>query len=157
MAEGQFVAMSQNNRQLDDSTSLRVRRGRVESVDLYEIKDTELDTLEKGTPADLQLNFAIFLLSLAFSAIASLETATFATKAVETTFIIVSVVGILLGAYLMIAWWRARSEVKELCKKIRQRIPPDVQAADEEEEEEEEPTANAAAGSGVNDDPAPRG
>ncbi|RTL58171.1 MAG: hypothetical protein EKK46_00270 [Rhodocyclaceae bacterium] len=149
--------MSQNNRQLDDSTSLRVRRGRVESVDLYEIKDTELDTLEKGTPADLQLNFAIFLLSLAFSAIASLETATFATKAVETTFIIVSVVGILLGAYLMIAWWRARSEVKELCKKIRQRIPPDVQAADEEEEEEEEPTANAAAGSGVNDDPAPRG
>ena len=72
MAEEELIAMTQNNKQLDDSTPLRVRRGRVESVDLYEIKDTELDTLEKGTPADLQLNFAIFLLSLAFSAIASL-------------------------------------------------------------------------------------
>lgn len=156
MAKEQLIAMNQNNRQLDDSTSLRVRRGRVESVDLYEIKDTELDTLEKGTPADLQLNFAIFLLSLAFSAIASLETATFSNKAVETTFIIVSVVGILLGAYLMIIWWRARSEVKELCKKIRQRIPPDVQPADEEEEEEE-PAINVGAGGGANDEPAPRG
>lgn len=148
--------MAQDNKQLDDGTSLRVRRGRVESVDLYEIKDTELDTLEKGTPADLQLNFAIFLLSLAFSAIASLETATFPNKSIETTFIIVSVVGILLGGYLMIAWWRARSEVKELCKKIRLRIPPDAQPPDEEEEEEE-PASSAGVSGGANGDPAPRG
>ncbi len=156
MAKGQLIAMSQKNRQLDDSTPLRVRRGRVESVDLYEIKDNELDTLEKGTPADLQLNFAIFLLSLAFSAIASLGTATFPNKAIETTFIIVSVVGILLGAYLIITWWRARSEVNELCQKIRQRIPPDAQPTDEEEEEEEPATSVGAEG-GANDEPAPRG
>ncbi|HJV28600.1 MAG TPA: hypothetical protein VJ673_23170 [Aromatoleum sp.] len=147
--------MAQNNRQIDDGTPLRIRRGRVESVDLYEIKDTELDALEKGTPADLQLNFAIFLLSLAFSAIASLETATFATKSIETTFIIVAVVGILLGVYLMIAWWRARSEVKELCKRIRQRIPPDVQAPDEDEEEE--PALTSSAVGEVNDEPSPKG
>ena len=157
MAEEELIAMAQNNKQLDDSTPLRVRRGRVESVDLYEIKDTELDALEKGTPADLQLNFAIFLLSLAFSAIASLETATFANKSIETMFIIVAVVGILLGAYLMIAWWRARSEVKELCKKIRQRIPPDVQALEEEDEGEEEPASMADEAGGVNDGPFPKG
>jgi len=51
--------MANNHLSLDDS-KLRVRRGRVESVDLYEIKDTELDELEKGTPAELQLNFAVF-------------------------------------------------------------------------------------------------
>ncbi len=156
MAEGQLIAMAQNNRQLDDGTSLRVRRGRVESVDLYEIKDTELDALEKGTPADLQLNFAIFLLSLAFSAVASLVTATFTNKSIETTFIIVSVVGVLLGAYLMVAWWRARSEVKELCKRIRQRIPPEA-LIPEEEDEEEESVSSACASSGTNDDPAPKG
>lgn len=128
--------MAPNPQQLDDSRPLRVRRGRVESVDLYEIKDTELDVLEKGTPADLQLNFAIFLLSLAFSAIATLATATFTIKVIETTFIIIAVVGILLGAYLMIAWWRARSEVKVLCKRIRERIPPEIVTAEEEEEEE---------------------
>jgi len=46
----------------EDSKPLRVRRGRVESVDLYEIKDSELEIFQRGSPADLQLNFAIFLL-----------------------------------------------------------------------------------------------
>ncbi|GHU39530.1 hypothetical protein AGMMS50256_39450 [Betaproteobacteria bacterium] len=145
--------MSQN-KYLDDSTSLKVRRGRVESVDLYEIKDTELDALEKGTPAELQLNFAVFLLSLAFSAIASLVTAEFSNKIAETTFIVISVVGTLLGAYLMIAWWRTRSKVKELCKRIRQRIPADAINV-EEEEEEEDPQATTP---GTADEaPAPHG
>jgi hypothetical protein len=136
--------MATNPQHVDDSKPLRVRRGRVESVDLYEIKDTELDILEKGTPADLQFNFAIFLLSLAFSAIGALATATFAVKAIETTFIIIAVVGILLGVYLMIAWWSAKSEVKALCKRIRHRIPPEIITADEEEEEEEPPIVAAA-------------
>lgn len=146
--------MTSNSKPLDDGTSLKVRRGRVESVDLYEIKDTELDTLEKGTPADLQLNFAVFLLSLAFSAIASLATATFQNNTVETLFVIVSVVGVLLGIYLMIAWWRTRSEVKDLCKRIRQRIPPDALVPEEEEEEPELPAMPADR---TSDEPAPLG
>ena len=137
MAKEESVVMTPNSKPVDDSNALLIRRGRVESVDLYEIKDTELDTLEKGTPAELQLNFAIFLWSIAFGAITSLATTTFPSKTMETTFIIVSVVGVLLGAYLMGAWWRTRSEVRELCKKIRQRIPPDVAERDEEPEEPE--------------------
>ena len=42
---------------------LIVRRGRVDSVDLYEVKENELELLEKGSPASLQLNFSIFLLT----------------------------------------------------------------------------------------------
>jgi hypothetical protein len=131
----------------DDTTgsTVRVRRGRVDSVDLYEIKDGELDVLEKGSPADLQLNFAIFLLSIAFSAICALATATFARETVKTIFILVTVVGILLGAYLLISWFRARQETKELCKTIRSRIPPDIpppapgDTPDTEEEDLEKP------------------
>jgi hypothetical protein len=104
----------------------RVRRGRVDSVDLYEIKDGELDQLESGTPADLQLNFAIFVLSLAFSAIASLATATFQSEIVKTIFIVVMVVGILLGAFLLISWSRSRRSLRELCRRIRRRIPPET-------------------------------
>lgn len=117
--------MSNNNSSLDDSKPLRVRRGRVESVDLYEIKDTELDVLEKGTPAELQLNFSVFLISIAFAAISSLITAEFPNKIVQTIFIVISVVGIIVGAYLLIAWSKTRSAVKNLCKKIRERIPPE--------------------------------
>jgi len=110
----------------DESKPLRVRRGRVASVDIYEIKDSELDLLEKGSPADLQLNFAIFLLSLAFSGICALATATFTNKTIEIIFIVVMVIGLLLGIYLLIAWWRNRASLKKVADRIRQRIPPDV-------------------------------
>ncbi len=111
-----------SNQPLEGSKPLIIRRGLVGSFDLYEIKDSELEALEKGTSADLQLNFSIFLFSIAFSAIASLFTADFKMAAVQTVFVVVVVVGILLGSYLMISWSMARSKVKDLCKIIRLRI-----------------------------------
>ena len=106
----------------EEDKPLLIRRGRVESVDLYEIKETELDLFENGSPADLHLNFSIFLLSIAFSAILALATATFANATVHTTFVVVAVVGILIGAYLLIAWWRGRRSVRSTCTMIRRRI-----------------------------------
>jgi hypothetical protein len=111
---------------VDGEKPLRVRRGRVESVDLYEIKENELDLLEKGSPADLQLNFAIFLLSIAFAAICALVTATFARPRVETIFLFVSIVGIALGLYLLAAWYRNHTSSAAVCTRIRSRIPPDA-------------------------------
>lgn len=101
---------------------LRIRRGRVESVDLYEIKDSELDLFQKGSPADLQLNFAIFLFSIAFSGILTLGTATFANKNVQTAFVVVVVVGLLLGTYLIISWLRNRTSLTKVCTRVRERI-----------------------------------
>ena len=106
----------------EENKPLRVRRGRVESVDLYEIKDSELEIFQRGSPADLQLNFAVFLLSLAFSAIVALATASFKYDNVHTTFIVVAVVGILLGVYLLISWWRNRTSLQTLCGRVRERI-----------------------------------
>jgi uncharacterized membrane protein len=105
-----------------DEKPLRIRRGRVESVDLYEIKDSELELFRKGSPADLQLNFAIFLLSIAFSAIATLYTATFSNGNVHTTFIVVAVIGVLFGIYLLIAWAMNRTSLTTTCNLIRERI-----------------------------------
>jgi len=101
---------------------LNVRRGRVESVDLYEVKDSELDLLEKGSPATLQLNFAVFLLSIAFTSIAALCTATFEWDVSKTVFVFISVVGILMGGYLFISWWRTRSSISATVDVIRNRI-----------------------------------
>ena len=112
-----------------DQTTVRVRRGRVDSVDLYEIKDSELDLLEKGSPADLQLNFAIFLLTLAFSAFCSLATATFANQRMETVFLLTAVVGVLGGVYLLMSWYGSytshRDSHRRTCHQIRERIPAD--------------------------------
>jgi hypothetical protein len=111
-----------------DQNSVRVRRGRVGSVDLYEVKDSELDILEKGSPADIQLNFSIFLFSIAVSCGTCLATATFTKPKVESLFTTVTVIGFLGGAYLLIAWARNRTSLKTLCHEIRQRIPAEVSA-----------------------------
>jgi hypothetical protein len=104
----------------------------VESVDLYEIKEQELDLFEKGSPADLQLNFAIFLLSLAFSAIVALSTADFTKRpTVQTGYIVVSVVGILGGLYLLIAWYRNRTSSKAVCHTIRLRMQETIETVKE--------------------------
>lgn len=109
----------------DDESSkpLLIRRGRVESVDLYEIKDSELDQFEKGSPSDLQLNFAVFMLTLAFSAFMALTTASFsAHPSIQTAYIVVVVVGGLLGLYLLCAWWRSHTSSRDICRRIRGRI-----------------------------------
>lgn len=105
---------------------LVVRRGRVDSVDLFEVKEHELELLEKGSPASLQLNFSIFLLSLAFSAILTLTTATVNSKILETVYIVISVVGLLMGLYLLFSWWKTQTSIKMIVTKIRDRIPPEV-------------------------------
>jgi hypothetical protein len=140
-------------RDIEGDKPLVIRRGRVESVDLYEIKDSELDLLERGSPADLQLNFAIFLVSLAFSAVCTLATATFTNKTIETAFLVVSIVGILLGAYLLVAWQMNRRSLRDICARIRERMPPEIAAADvDEEEADDEPEAE-----GLDHEPPPAG
>lgn len=106
----------------EEEKHLVIRRGRVDSVDLYEVKEHELDLLEKGSPASLQLNFSIFLLSTAITCIVSLMTSTCDSPVTELVFIAVSVMGILLGLFLMLSWWRNRSSVSGVVTRIRGRI-----------------------------------
>lgn len=107
-----------------EEKGLVVRRARVASVELYEIKDTELNLLEKGSPSGIYLNFAIFLLSIAFSALASLSTATFKNTKIELVFTVFFVVGLLGGVLLLILWLRTRASVSATIKEIRNRMPP---------------------------------
>ena len=110
----------------DDQKPLRIRRGRVDSVDLYEIKDSELELFEKGSPAELNLNFAIFLLSIAFTSICALATATFANPQTEDIFTIAAIVSVIIGAFLLLSWYRSRTSLREVCSQIRRRIPGNV-------------------------------
>ena len=115
--------MATSQEPLQGEKPLVVRRGRVDSVDLYEVKENELELLEKGSPATLQLNFAIFLLSMAFSSIVALLTTEVKWPIVKIFFVVITVVGILLGLYLLLSWWKTRTSIKEVIKKIKDRIP----------------------------------
>ena len=105
--------------------TVQVRRARVGSIDIYEIKDSELEILEKGGPAETQFNFAVFLMTLAFSSIIALSTATFKSDIIQITFVVVAVVGSLGGLYLFIQWKRTKTSVRNLAKDIRNRMNDD--------------------------------
>ena len=91
-------------------------------VDLYEVKEHELELLEKGVGGTLQFNFAIFLFSTAFTCIAAIATADFKWDLAKTIFTFIIVVGLLFGSYLMLNWWRTRTSLKEIVSVIRSRI-----------------------------------
>ena len=122
----------------NDEKSIPARRGRVDSVNLYEVKEEELELLEKG-PSTLKLNFAIFLFSIAFACITALATSNFKWQIVKLIFAIVSVVGILQGAYLIISWWRARTPIAKVVSTIRNRINGNSVAPQMQDEPETQP------------------
>ena len=97
-------------------TQLRVVRGRVDSVTLYEVKEDELQRLEDGQNGGL-------LLSIGFSAWAAIATAaSFANPYTAVVFVVVTVGGLLAGIVLGIMWFVSRKSNKRICDEIRARV-----------------------------------
>lgn len=118
------TSMNTQNNNIGDKP-LRVRRGRVDSVDLYEVKEHELEILENGDTNSIYLNFAIFLLSSAMSCVLAISTATFVSELIQYCFLFVTLIGFIGGFFLLILWWRGRKSIKTIIKTIKNRIPPE--------------------------------
>lgn len=116
--------MSNNSQQNKKEGEVKIRRARCDSLCIFEITENELETLEKGSPSSIYLNFSIFLLSLAISFTITLLT----VKAESVLFIIflcITIIGWILGFLLLFLWLRQRSFIKNVIKKIKDRLPPE--------------------------------
>ena len=113
--------------------TVQVRRGRVDSVDLYEVKEYELSILESGDANSIYFNFSVFLLSISFSAILALSTSTFKKPVYETVAIVIAVVGVLGGLFLILLWWKGRKKVKTIITTIKNRINSQYVIVDSEQ------------------------
>jgi len=110
-----------------------IRRARIDRLNIYEVSDSELQLLERGSPESLFLNFAIFLLSSAISLLAALLTTNIESTRVFNVFVIVTVVGFIAGMFLLALWrWYTRSR-STIFEQIRQRMPPEGVPADAQE------------------------
>lgn len=111
-----------------DST-VKIRRGRVDCVTLYEVGESELDQLEAGSPATVQLNFAIFCLSVSLMAITSLVTADFKSEKWMYVYILGAIVCMVLGGFFLISWVRNKNSIQKIISRIRQRVQAEPQSA----------------------------
>jgi hypothetical protein len=102
-----------------------IRRGRIEALTIYEVSESELEALERGTPATLFLNFSVFLLSVGLSFLISLVTTTIISVRMFTAFVVVTAVSLVVGSVLLALWYRGHVSLTEIGRRIRRRVPPE--------------------------------
>lgn len=106
-----------------DDKGPKIRKGRVDSLIIYEISEGELETIERGSPNSTLLNFSIFLFSIATSFLVTLLTVDLSNKLkLFIVFTIITIVGFIIGLVLFILWWRTKNDVDIVLKKIKERI-----------------------------------
>lgn len=107
----------------EGSVQIRIIRGTVDSLSLYEITDYELDLLEQGSPSSTHFNFAIFFISIGLSFLTTLLTVEIESIRLFSVFTVLAVIGIAAGLVLFELWRRTRSKTRDLCDRIRARVP----------------------------------
>lgn len=100
-----------------------IKRVKIGSLTIYEISENELESLEKGSPGSILLNFAIFLLSLSIAFIVAVLTTDKKSDLTFIIFIVLIVVFSLFGILLLLIWNKNRKSVKSIGDTIREREP----------------------------------
>jgi hypothetical protein len=101
----------------------KIKRGRVQSVVIYEMSESELETLERGSKSESLLNLFISAATTAASFLATLATLDLTgSPIVRTVFIVITVVGSFSSVILAVLWWRARSDRNDVVNRIRKRL-----------------------------------
>lgn len=111
--------MAKSNTPLDPA----IRRGRLDSLQIYEISEAELDALERGSPESVFFNLLLTTLSVAISFTVSLATTRIESDRTFIVFVLLVFVGYLAGFTFGVLWWISRRSLKTTAAKIRARIP----------------------------------
>jgi len=123
MVKEKFVVMAQ-----ELTESYPVKRGRFDSLTIYDVTAQELTIIENGSTNSLYLNFAIFLLSVSASFFASVFTVEWFPQGLEPhlvsfiVFLIIAVLTFLVGIVCGIVWWKTQDEFKANIKTIKNRL-----------------------------------
>lgn len=111
-----------DNQKTQDESQPKIKRARVDSLNLYEVTDGELELIEKGSPSSIYLNFAVALLSMAVSFLIALLTAKIESLHVFCIFIIICASGFIFGIILFVLWYRNRNDFVQTIKRIKDRL-----------------------------------
>jgi hypothetical protein len=104
---------------------IKITRGRVVSISVYEVTERELSILENGPPSSLYLNLAISLLSLAISFLIALLTTTIASDRTFTIFVVITTISFVSGIVLLVIWYISHQSISETILRIKSRVSSD--------------------------------
>ncbi|MCK9612346.1 MAG: hypothetical protein PHR81_03180 [Bacteroidales bacterium] len=121
--EGKVIETTRPSQENLSDEKLKIKRHKFDSLTIYEVSESELEIIEKGSPSSIYLNFAIFLISVAASFLVSLLTSDYTNK--QNTFIVflvITIVGFMIGIFLIILWLRTKNDFDQTIKKIKDRV-----------------------------------
>lgn len=108
----------------EQSTGVKINRGKLGSISLYEVTEDEFNTLERGSPSSTYLNFSIALLSIGTSFFISI----FSTKIDEiktyVVFWVVALITTIVGIVLFFVWRQSNKVTENVTQRIKNRLSP---------------------------------
>lgn len=120
---GKVILRNNDNPNQSDEKGPKIRRGKVDSLTIYEVTESELEVVERGSPSSTYLNIGIALVTLALSFLTTLLTVDLKEKQqLYTLFTLLTIVGLIVGFILLILWWRTKNDVDDVLKDIRSRV-----------------------------------
>lgn len=112
--------------QINQSQQLepRIVRATLKELTIYDVSEAELESIERGGPESLYLNFAVFFVSTAISLTVTLATTDINSVRLYIGFMIVTVVSYVAFLVLGSLWIRSLRSKKNVITCIRRRRPP---------------------------------
>ena len=124
---GKERGVSQSQNQGDQGEKIDVHRRKLISVTIYDVTESELLILEKGTDASIWLNFLIGSFSVAVSFLVSLLTAKWEDgfSVTQVVFICVTIIMFVVSVICTVFWIRGRGAHKTTINAIKERKAQD--------------------------------
>src|SRR5207302_1073926 len=91
---------------------------------IYPITESELDELERGSPASIHLNFSLFFWGISASLLATLLTTTIASNRAFIVFVVFFCGSLLAAIVFTVLWFVQHRSSGSLARRIRGRMPP---------------------------------
>jgi NADH:ubiquinone oxidoreductase subunit K len=102
----------------------KINYGAEPSINIHSLDDNELNTLIKGIDASTELSFSLVLLSIAVSVFVTLNFVPTVEKQNSSFVIFMSIayISTIIGLFLLLKWYRQKSNVNEVVQRIKGRI-----------------------------------
>lgn len=114
----------------NESDSILVRRGKMDSITVFEVTEDELGDLQKSADDGIYFNFFLVTISVLISFLISILTTDIASIKLYIAFMLIVLVSFVFSLLFFALWLKDRNktktERKNLIAKIRARIGPDA-------------------------------
>lgn len=123
----------------EQKETIGINRGKLDSLNIYEVSERELQIIEKGSNDSIFLNFGIFFLSVAISFFVVLFTVDFFYDDRDDllikfiVFLCVAILTLIGSIICFVAWWRNKDDFKSTIAEIKQRMKEKKVDTDDEE------------------------